>query len=369
MTFVALGLFVLAPLQGNAQAGSVWDKLKIDAEGRLRGEATLENIDTATGNSVDDRYRGRMRFRLGAKYPLADKMTLGARLSTASDGNDANNPHWDWGDGDGFNSTQVVMDRYFIDWKQSDELDVLFGKQPNAFAQPPIFGDFLWDSDISPAGIAAVWKPEQTKDTTFDARAAAWIAAENAADHDAKMLGAQGNVYVPLDEGKLQLSTALFNWTNIGSLAGAPAGTNQGNNTTNFCIWETFAAGTIPGGPMDEMTGYVQYLTNIEEGDDGLVLAGQLGSSKWERGNYNAFLEFYDLDGNATYSPVAQDDTPVPGTGLNDGQGDGQHGWVLGGQYFWRDNVAFKLWVLTSNADGAEDDPIRIRLDMDFKVK
>jgi hypothetical protein len=338
----------------------------------MRAEATFENID-ANGDSVEDRYRGRMRFRFGAKYELEENVLLGARLSTASDasgGNetDANNPHWDWGDGDGFSGGGVVLDRYFIDWMANEELHVVFGKQQHAFTAPPIFSDFLWDSDISPAGITATWKPKAKQDTSFDARAAAYIAAENSADHDAKMLGAQGNIYLPVDEAKVQVSTAIYNWTDVLATVGTFASTNQGNSETDFLVWDTFASATLPGGPLDEMTGFAQFMVNVEEGDQGFVLGGQLGSSKWQRGNYNAFLEFYTLDENAVYSPVAQDDTPVPGTGLNPPNADGQYGWVLGGQYFWRDHIAFKLWVLTSNADG-EDDPIRLRFDMDFKVK
>src|SRR5262245_56829645 len=120
MILVALALLALVPPQGNPPAqggggGSIMDKLKFQDEGRMRAEATIENVDTTTGDSIDDRYRGRMRFRFGAKYQLEENLLLGARLSTASDGNDANNPHWDWGDGDGFNGAGIVMDRYFVD--------------------------------------------------------------------------------------------------------------------------------------------------------------------------------------------------------------------------------------------------------------
>lgn len=379
MILVALGLFAFAPVQGTTPAqapqGSIWDRLKLEADGRFRGEATIENVDTTTGDSVEDRYRGRMRLRLGAKYQLADGLNIGARLSTASDasgGNetDANNPHWDFGDGDGFSGAGVVLDRYYLDWEADKELHVLAGKQPHAFTVPPIFGDFLWDSDISPAGVSATWKPEATGDKpSFDARVAGYVAAENSADHDAKMLGAQGNVYLPFDETKVQVSTAIYDWTNIADIAAPVTATNQGNNDTEFLVWETFAAATVPGGPLDEMSGYLQFIVNVEKGEQGVVLGSQLGSSQWVRGNYNAFLLLFDLDGNSVYSPVAQDDTPVPGTGLNDGQGDGQNGLVLGGQYFWRDNVALKVWLLASNADGAEDDPVRIRFDLDFRVK
>lgn len=364
MITLALGVFAFVSFQD----GGIMDRLKFEAEGRMRGEATFDNVDAATGNGIDDRYRGRMRFRFGAKYQMMENLVLGGRLSTASDGNDANNPHWDFGDGDGFNGGGVVMDRFYLDYTACEEMHVVVGKQPHAFAVPPIYGDFLWDSDISPSGVSATWKPKTGDGPAFDARVAAYVATEVAADKDPKMLGAQGNVSIPIDELNLKLSTALYDWRDNGDTAVAG---NQGNSATteDFSIWETFAAGTLQGGPMEEMTGYVQYMDNLDSSDSGWAIGAQLGATRWERGNYNAFLLFYDLDGDAVFSPVAQDDTPIAGTGLNDGDGDGMSGMVLGGTYWLRDNIAFKVWVLTSNPSGADDDPIRLRFDLDFKVK
>lgn len=355
----------LAPVQGTLD--DIWSRLKFDAEGRMRAEATIENVDPASGASVDDRYRGRMRFRIGAKYRMTEELNLAARLSTSSDGNDANNPHWDWGDGDGFSGGPLVFDRFFVDFMASPELHVVVGKQPHAFAVPPIFGDFLWDSDISPGGVTATWAPETGEGPSFDARVAAYIATESSAEQDPKMVGVQGNVRVPVDEAKLALSTAIYGWLDNRQVAVAG---NQGNSATteDFTIWESFASGTLPGGPMEEMSGYVQYMNNLESSDDGIAIGAQLGATRWKRGTYNAFLVLYTLDGDAVFSPVAQDDTAVAGTGLNDGDGDGTSGVVFGGTYWYRDNIAFKLWVLTSSPSGTDDDPIRVRFDMDFKV-
>src|SRR5262245_45511604 len=72
MTIVAVGLLALVPQQGSqpAQEGSIWDRLKFEADGRMRAEATIENIDKTTGDSVDDSYLGRMLLRFCAKYQL-----------------------------------------------------------------------------------------------------------------------------------------------------------------------------------------------------------------------------------------------------------------------------------------------------------
>jgi hypothetical protein len=367
MTALAIGLFALLPAQGTGN--DIWDRLSFDAEGRLRAESTFDNVDATTGNDIDDRHRGRLRFRLGAKYALTEELDAIARVSTASDGNDANNAHWDFGDGDGFNGTEIVMDRFYLDWRPVDEVDLRVGKQPHIFELPGVWGgDFLWDVDISPAGVAAKWAPETSGDFRFDARAAAYIATEVAADEDPKVLAGQANLYLPVDEVKLQLSSSLYDWMDNDDTAVAG---NQGNSATteDFLIWDTFLSGVLPGGPLDEMKLYIELMNNLDEGDNGWVLGGQLGTSQWKQGNKNLFALIYDIDGDAIFSPVAQDDTPVAGSGLNDGDGDGMDGIVFGGTYWWRDNVALKLWILTSDPEGADDDPIRLRFDFDFKVK
>ena len=61
---------------------------------------------------------------------------------------------------------------------------------------------------------------------------------------------------------------------------------------------------------------------------------------------------------------VGQDDTPLPGTGI----GEGQSGYQLGTEYLWRDNVALRLWLITSDV-GADEDPYRVRLDLTFGVR
>jgi hypothetical protein len=370
----SLCLLLALGLAQDSPGTSVWDRLSFDAEGRMRGEATFDNVDSTTGDEIDDRYRGRFRFRLGGHYEMMESLSAHARLSTASDGagelsTDANNPHWDFGDDDGFSGANVVLDRFFLDWEAMEkELHVWVGKQPHALAVPPIYGDFLWDSDISPAGVSTTWKPESDGDFSFDVRAAAYVATEIAANEDPNLLAAQGNAYLRTDDVKLQNSLAIYGWsaTSVGT---AVAG-NQGNSATSedFLVIEDFFAATVQGGPLDEMTGYVQLLHNLDESESGIAVGAQVGSSTWKRDNMNAFLVCYALDGDSVFSPVAQDDTPIAGTGLNDGDGDGQAGVLFGGEYYLRDNVRLKLWALTSNPEGAEDDPVRVRLDLDFKV-
>ncbi len=349
------------------QEPSLWERLEFYATGRMRGEATWDQPADA-----DDRYRGRMRFRVGGRYLITEGLKAEARLSTASEGNDANNPHWDFGDGDGFNGTEVAIDRFFLTWLPAEEWDVSAGKQPHAFEKPPIYSDFLWDEDVQPSGVAALWKPASGGDATFDVRAAGYVATEVADDADPKMLGMQGNLRVPLeDDLSVSASAAVYDWDDLED--GVAVAGNQGNTdvTGGFTILEGLLATTMQRGPLDEATAFLQLMHNLadDDGEDnGFSIGAQLGPA-WQRaeqGDYNVFLVYYDLDANAVFSPVAQDDTPIAGTGDNTDP-EGMKGVVFGGSYFWRKNVAFKLWVLTSDA-GVDEDPIRIRIDLDFTV-
>jgi len=339
---------------------SPWDKLKVQANGRLRGESTFDQL------SDEDRHRGRIRARLAAEYPLTDRIKVGARLTTQSDGDDANNPHWDFGDGaDGFTAANIALDRAFLEWKALDELKLTGGKAAHVFSRPPVAGEFAWDEDVQPAGIGAVWSPAPSGSLRFDVRAAAYVAEENGSADDPAMVGAQANLWFDASAStQVQIASSLSDWSSLGeSLAG-----NQGNIdvTGDFAIWDTFAAVTWKDGPMGGLTGFAQLLQNVDaddsDEDSGFALGVQLGRSK-QKGDFNVFAAYYDLDADAVFSPVAQDDTPIAGTGT----GEGMEGVVFGGQYVLNEAVSLKLWVLTSDADDVED-PYRVRFDIDFKI-
>lgn len=365
-TFALLALGMLCPQDPPVpQAETIWDRLQFYGDGRLRAEATL---DQPNG---EDRYRGRMRARVGANYEIMEGLKAEARMTTSSDGNDANNPHWDFGDGaDGFRGSDVVMDRFYLDWKALDDLSLRGGKQPHAFASAPVFGDFIWDSDVQPAGLTAQWGAAPTDGGAgFDVRAAGYVAVENSADDDPAMGGLQGNLYLhPGDNLKLQLSASYSDWSSLGAGSSAWAISNQGNTDPNadFNVLDGFVSAVLEAGPLGRSTLFVQAMHNTEDDadeSDGFAGGLQFGKSS-KKGDANLFAVLYALDANCIFSPVAQDDTPIAGTGL----GTGMEGILAGGQYLITDNLSLKLWALTSDADAAED-PVRVRFDIDFRIK
>jgi hypothetical protein len=360
---MAIALIAFALQATPAATDSTWDRLQFDANGRMRWESTFDQP------SGEDRHRGRFRARVGAKYAILPELGVQARLSTASDGSDANNPHWDFGDGpDGFNGADVALDRFFLSWKPAKSVDVRAGKQPHALQGPPVAGEFLWDEDVNPSGLSVTWAPVADADKSFDLRAAEYVAVEASNDNEPTMFGLQAHGRLRFsDKAILEGATAYMDWANTADFANAASSGNQGNTSLSedFGIWDTWIAATLGEG-LAKTTVFGQLINNTEDDtgeDQGTVFGARLGNSG-KQGDWNVFGSLYDLDANAVFSPVAQDDTPIAGTGI----GTGMDGLIAGGQYFVRDNLSLKLWVLTSDADAA-DDPFRIRFDLDFIVK
>jgi hypothetical protein len=337
---------------------SLWERLKFDASGRLRGESTFDQLDGT------DRHRGRFRLRVGAQYEVLETLKAHARLTTVSDDRDSNNAYWDFGDGpDGSSSAEVGMDRFYMDWAALPDLSLRAGKQPYTFTQPPVYSEFAWDQDVHPGGLAAVWAPQSDGALRYDLRLAEYVAVEIGNDADPSMFGVQGNLYLDTsDTTHLQLAASYSDWANLDA---GPGVGNQGNTDVfgDFDVLEGFLAATYDGGPLDRTTGFVQYMENLDGDDSGISVGAQLGKSG-KKGDANVFAAWYDFDADAFFSPVAQDDTPIAGTGT----GEGMDGILAGGQYFITDQLSLRLWGLTSDA-GEDEDPYRVRLDIDFTIR
>ena len=349
------------------QASSLFDRLRFDAAGRLRAASDLDRP------GAEDRHRGRMRLRIGAHYDLDDNITAHARLSTASSDDDPNNPNWDFGDGgQGFAGGDLVLDRFYVDWVVSEQLKVQAGKFRHAYSTLPVGGEFLWDADVQPAGLAATWSrgggaDAESHQLDWDLRVAEYVAVETGSDNEVTMFGVQGNLYADLaQDSQLQLAASYSRWANLDE--GVGTFVNQGNTDVagDFAILDAFALYKSKGGALGHSQLFAEYLYNLEddEGEDtGYTLGGVFGPTGSE-GDLSFFGSWYDLDANAVFSPVSQNDTPVFGTGT----GTGMSGFIAGGQYFVSEVMRIRLWGLTSDT-GASKDAYRIRLDFDFTIR
>ena len=349
LSLLASGAAAVAP----TEAPDVPDWISFYGDLRLRAESTF---DQANG---EDRHRGRMRFRAGATFQISDELKAEVRLATYS-GEDARNAHWDFGDDDGVDTlsgARVQLDRLNLAWAAAEGVTLKAGKMGAPLATNPVYSEWVWDGDIQPTGVAGIW--ELDRDMDLDVRFGHFIVDEvnvrldesatpsviPGSTTDQALTVLQLNLGDATDSFDWDVSTALWEWNAEGA--------------DDYRIWDTILAAT-----MDDLVASFQYVQNLEDDtgeDTGMVLGLQFGKGG-SAGDRQVFGSFYDFDGMASNWAVGQDDVPIavdPTEGLT--------GFVGGLKYWWTDTVTFKLWALTGD-DGTED-PLRLRFDIDVKLK
>ena len=86
----------------------------------------------------------------------------------------------------------------------------------------------VWDGDVSPQGLAAVYTLPLGHGATLDGRALYFLVDESAGGRDSDMIGGQAVVRAPFGPWALTLAGAYYHYR-LGSLAGADAGDFRDN--------------------------------------------------------------------------------------------------------------------------------------------
>lgn len=144
---------------------------------RLRGEANFydsNNPDFGTAfvdynevndnggfdgsflNTTEDRYRARMRMRLGVKARVSNDLTAGIRIAS---GNFRNPVSTNTTLGNDFGSYELVLDQAYLKYVDQDSdqypwLTLQGGRMPN----PWFSTDLVWDTDLNFDGFAATYR-------------------------------------------------------------------------------------------------------------------------------------------------------------------------------------------------------------------
>lgn len=173
-------------------------------------------------NFVDgrDRSRSAVRARLRATYKIDDHFAVGTQIAT--------------GDPDDPNSTDVTLGNFVDDFQVSlDQAWIRYsnggfttyvGKFPQQFQRT----DMLWDSDVSPQGVAAAYGANVGK-ARIDARGIWFVIDEASVARDSDMLGGQLALSAPLSSDFKAGLTGSYYHYRLGAVAGADAGDFRGN--------------------------------------------------------------------------------------------------------------------------------------------
>ncbi len=123
---------------------------------KLKGDFRFrEEYKDETGKL--ERYRTRIRFRLGFTTSINDKTELGFRLASGSDPRSTNVTL-----GDSEANKEISIDSVYFAYKFSENTFIWGGKYKSikyALFRPT---DLLWDSDITPEGAGIVYKKDLT---------------------------------------------------------------------------------------------------------------------------------------------------------------------------------------------------------------
>lgn len=190
-------------------------RLKVSGDLRLRAQGDYSDSDS-TG-----RTSSQLRARIGATYALNDQVTIGGRVVTG-DGDDPNSSdvqlsNWD-------DDLQISLDLAYTQFNFGD-LKVYGGKIPNPFTRT----DLVWDGDINPQGVSAVYKLPLSGGGTFRASGLFFSIDEQAAGAESTMGGAQfGFDSAGRGAFKYDISGGYYRYS-LGSLAGADAGDWRSN--------------------------------------------------------------------------------------------------------------------------------------------
>ncbi len=191
------------------------EPLKVSGDLRLRAQG-----DYSVPNSAD-RESAQLRARLGAAYAFSDRVILGARLTTGS-AEDPNSTDVQLSDFD--DDLEVSLDLAYAQLKING-LEFYAGKIPQPFRRT----DLVWDADVNPQGLSALYAHELSANAQLQVRSLYFIVDDQRTGGDSTMMGGQLSYEAEmLPDWSFDVSWAYYDYR-LGSSAGADEGDFRSN--------------------------------------------------------------------------------------------------------------------------------------------
>ncbi len=307
-----------------AAAVKTWaDSITVKGDLRYR----FENIDE---QGKDTRQRDRIRAKLGAASKINDTLKGEIELSTGDKDPVSGNKTI----GDGFTKKDMGLNLAYLDWAPAEGVDVIGGKMKNPFI---CVGDLIWDSDLTPEGIAFNGTRSMGSATVLGNAGYLWV-KERATkpEDDSKIYAGQAAFkYDFSDEVYLMAGGSLYSYDNMEGFdvqdwegKNTPFGNSTVNGTvsgtttnkayaTGFNLVEGFAKlGIWIGVPVEF---YGQYVVNQDADalDTGYLYGIGIGRAK-NPGTWECGWNYRELEKDAVVGAFSDSDSWGGGT---DGKG------------------------------------------------
>lgn len=335
----------------------VLENLDIFGNIRLR----IAEVDLDRPDGEPDRYRARLRLRLGVEYVFLDRqLAAGARLSTGTK-NDPRSPYVTLGDG--FEDATILLDRAYIRYSPAylPGASVIAGKFGFQFKTKAIYNELVWDQDVQPEGAALDYVIEnagpfdqiyltwgqyivEENDSQISWMSAPQIAARASLTDNFMISGGSGTyIYygdglTPGDSTKLLTSPQNRGNATVDNAEGEPVAF-----VSDFYIWDSYIDLIYTGFSMP-VTLSGEYIYNIGariNQDSGFSTGIQLGDIK-NAGDWRVYYQFQLIQQDSIFTPFSQDDFLLA---------TNFRGHIAGIQYKILNNMDLHLWTLISRPD------------------
>jgi hypothetical protein len=345
-------LFVAITAVG-ANAGDWTDSFTINGDLRYRHE----QFDVE-GNEMRNRQRVRARFSFLAE-PEAN-LQIGVRLVSGSDDPVSSNQTM----GDGFTTKGIGLDQAYFIWTHAETgAKVSGGKMANPFYLPAK-SELMWDSDLSPEGVA-LKHVFGAGDTRFFVHGAGLWIEERKADDNAGLFGGQVGVEQSFDGVKIAVGGGYVNYTELacplydgnffGNSSADTASFDYDFNLVEFFAVVNFAAGDLP------VTVFADMVTNQEADDHerAYMFGAKLGKAK-DVGSWEAKYNYREVQADAVMGALTDSDFRGGGTDAK--------GHEFGAAYQLSGKTKFALsYFINEVGLDAPTDFKRLMVDLKFK--
>ncbi len=255
-----------------------------------------QSESTETPGVTDERDRGRIRFRLGAKIHMLKDLDIGFRIATAGlTSRDSGNQTLDGG----FTHKAFDLDLAYFRYQPTVAgWDTVL--QGGKFKPPFMTSEIIWDTDVTVEGISQQFSKE-FGNTTLDANFGQFIYDELDPGDDIIILGYQGVVTQKTGLGKFALAVGYYDVQNTEDLATTFSGSTLLSNTSEVKMLDIMGewSDKINGQKLKLFGEYTQNVGDLASGNSDLDTAWQLGAKYGKSGK-----KFGDYDLKVIYRVV-----------------------------------------------------------------
>ena len=282
-------------------------KLAWAAKTQFKGDVRLrqETVKNDGVPNTGDQDRQRIRVRLGAYSEINPQVDVGIRVATGSD-NDSRSTNQSLDNY--FTKKDIWLDQGYLDYHPTaiKNLHLIGGKMPQPWVST---GDIIWDTDISPEGLAATYKHSLGGVELFGS-AGHYTLKDNVDGegrqfrHDLRLYAGQlGARFALTDNLKMTLGGSVYGYDNDNDTT--TLAVNGNSPGEEFKLYEGFGALDIGGLPMP-LSLYGQVVSNDDASNDQDM--GWLAGVKTKFYGFGVDYNYRDVQRNAVVGAFTDSD-------------------------------------------------------------